>query len=125
MRKERKKLEKELDKLWSKAVLARDPICFYPNCSKPSTNPHHIHSRRYRGTRWDIENGVGLCSAHHTYSAGSVHQDPYKFQQLYIAKYNQTQWDKLYWKAHATTKWSEGDLLLMIKYLTIKIEEFI
>lgn len=80
--KKRKKnaLNALLDTLWSKAVkILANNKCI--RCGKDSgLNSHHIIGRRNFATRWDINNGVCLCSLHHVFgSRWSAHQTPTKF----------------------------------------------
>lgn len=55
----KKKLEDELDKLWSRCVIARDKTCRVTN-SEDRLSAHHIRSRTHRSTRWDLDNGLCL-----------------------------------------------------------------
>lgn len=67
MVKTKKKLESECSALWSKAVKERDGYkcrC----CGKLSSDSHHIISRRYSATRYDVDNGIALCRKHHNHS---------------------------------------------------------
>ena len=60
-----KPIEKRLDDLWSKAVKARDGYkCVY--CHGPGTESHHLIRRAHKSLRWDIRNGVTLCTVHHS-----------------------------------------------------------
>ena len=58
---------KELDKLWSRVIRLRDKFC--QRCGK--TVPlagHHIKTKgRYRSVRWNLLNGVCLCSGCHIF----------------------------------------------------------
>ena len=54
---------KILDKLWQQTIVAQDGKCL--KCGKRPPNPltgHHIFSRTNRSTRWDLDNGIALCS---------------------------------------------------------------
>ena len=54
---------KRADKLWSMLVLSRG-MC--QRCRvKPAVHPHHLVSRRYHATRWDLVNGAALCAGCH------------------------------------------------------------
>ena len=63
--KQRKRLEKKLDTLWSEVVkLQAHNKCEL--CGADSTlNSHHIFSRGRKNTRWNLNNGVALCVIHH------------------------------------------------------------
>lgn len=70
---------KRLDDLWKVAVkLKADYKCEV--CGKDTyLNAHHIVGRRNFGLRWEVWNGVCLCSGHHTMKTQSAHQDPLWF----------------------------------------------
>jgi len=77
MRKPSKKtLTIKLDNAWSKAVrLKAKNKCEV--CGKTeSLNSHHIEGRRNYALRWDIQNGVCLCSGCHVFKKESAHQSP-------------------------------------------------
>jgi hypothetical protein len=60
-------------KKWRKAVYKRDGYkCRWPNCSlKRKLNAHHIRTwANFPGLRFDIENGISLCSYHHNLIKG-------------------------------------------------------
>src|SRR3990167_4099221 len=48
---------------WSKAVLARDPVCVICG-QRPSTEAHHVKAEA-DGGRATMENGAGLCGPCH------------------------------------------------------------
>lgn len=55
-----------------RAVLERDPICRYPECTAESTDAHEIHRGSMRAmTYLDIEQIKGLCRQHHDYVTGN------------------------------------------------------
>lgn len=57
---------KQLDILWSKAVKERAGYkCEFCLREDLRLNSCHIVGRRYRGTRWDLQNGLSLCFPHH------------------------------------------------------------
>lgn len=68
-----------LDTLWSKAIHERDKCCRH--CRKTnSLNAHHIFTRSRFNTRWNLENGILLCSGCHKLSSVfSAHGTPRKF----------------------------------------------
>ena len=73
-------LTKKADKLWSEAVkIEYNHECQY--CwKKEYLNSHHLFTRARRATRWDIDNGMCLCSGCHTLSSKfSAHQTPLEF----------------------------------------------
>ncbi len=59
--------KKTLDKLWQIKV-TQEPCLI---CGSPYTVGHHLIKRRYLSTRWDLNNGIPLCTKHHQ----DAHQD--------------------------------------------------
>jgi len=77
---------KKLDKLWRDAIKSRDEVCQV--CGGTSyLNAHHIIGRRNRNVRWDLDNGILLCSGCHTFKTESAHQDPLQFMEWFNNKY--------------------------------------
>lgn len=77
---------KKLDKLWRDAIKSRDEVCQV--CGGTSyLNAHHIIGRRNRNVRWDLDNGILLCSGCHTFKTESAHQDPAWFMEWFTKRY--------------------------------------
>jgi len=73
-------LKKVADKLWSEAVkIEYNYECQY--CwKKEYLNSHHLFTRARNTTRFDIDNGMCLCSWCHTLSSNfSAHKTPLEF----------------------------------------------
>jgi len=71
--------DKKLLKLWGRAVIEHAGCkCEYPDCNINYTqlHPHHLFSRRHASLRYEIRNGVALCSVHHSLGSFSAHNDP-------------------------------------------------
>ena len=67
-----------LDKKWGLKVRERaGHVCEV--CGKEANNPHHVVGRQDLRTRWDLRNGVCLCSGHHTMNNQSAHANPLWF----------------------------------------------
>ena len=127
---------KQLDDLWRKAVyLKAGNVCEYPGCRKNDyLNPHHIYSRSRKSVRWDVENGIALCSGHHCLTNESAHKDP-NFLRVLVKGGVRTQkfLDKLERKAKAPAKIDrcleklalEKEIRLLKKILPYKINEVI
>ena len=65
-------LRRKCDRLWSAAILQRDPTCRLCH-KKPSRDPHHIFAKsRHAHLRFDLRNGIGLCARCHM----DMHHDP-------------------------------------------------
>lgn len=70
-----KKAKKQLDVLWSRWIRERDRIC--RKCKKAdSSQAAHIFGRGNLSTRWDIQNGLGMCYYCHIFWA---HREPVEF----------------------------------------------
>lgn len=75
-----RKDERRKDREWVEAVRKKwDYKCAYCGC-KEKPNAHHIIPRENRNFRWDVMNGILLCSKHHRFSRQfSAHQNPLIF----------------------------------------------
>jgi 5-methylcytosine-specific restriction endonuclease McrA len=80
---QKKRLEKELDVAWSKYVRNRDKKCQKCGSQSASLSSHHAFGRRHMATRWDVNNGVGLCYPCHIRWA---HGDPSGFTEWFRQK---------------------------------------
>jgi len=56
------------DRLWSRAV-RDDWACVCAVCGKRKTEAHHLIPRSNYATRYDLRNGVALCTHHHKFDA--------------------------------------------------------
>jgi len=116
--KERKKLVKKLDIMWSELVKKRaGNKCEY--CGKSEyINSHHIFSRSSRSVRWDVDNGVCLCAGHHVFSSTfSAHKTGMEFAAWIIERRGDGWYNKLRLKAHTASKPDFEEL-----YKTLKVE---
>jgi len=78
-------------KKWRKEVYKRDHHkCQWPNCSiSKSLNAHHIRTwAHYPGLRFDVNNGITLCSQHHKMIKGleSIYESV--FSKMILDKQN-------------------------------------
>jgi hypothetical protein len=125
--KTRKQLEKLCDKAWSARILAiwsgkiGSRKCAVPGCSNLGNNPHHIFSRKNKGTRWDLKNGIILCAYHHSLGIPSAHNcpvdDPLWFRRVLLLYYTEGELDYLSYKAKGYGKLSLGELEILEKEL--------
>lgn len=108
-----------LDTLWSKLVkLKAGNKCEY--CGKTEgLNSHHIFSRSNRTTRWDDENGVSLCVAHHVFGTFSAHKAPLEFAEWLKETRGEEWYKKIRFRAQLVEK---PNLDSFKKMLTSKIE---
>ena len=69
---------KELDNIWKNKIKDRDghkcQICG-KRLEPRNCHAHHIIPRQIRGMRWDVNNGITLCYAHHKIGIYSPHQN--------------------------------------------------
>ncbi|MFB3926790.1 MAG: recombination protein NinG [Syntrophales bacterium] len=100
----RKRLIDSLDRIFSQKVRDRDKAC--RRCGNTKTYTHHIFSRKYMGTRWDMENGISLCLRHHR----MAHGDAQEFLAWVISWMGQRKYDLLQYRALRVTKYSDFDL---------------
>ena len=90
-RKQERKIIKEKDLNWSWEVKTRDNFSCIICKSKDKINAHHIIPRCNKTFRWDVDNGVSLCSKHHRFSMElSAHHNPFIFYKfLEQVRFNQ------------------------------------
>lgn len=109
--KERKKLIKRCDDLFSKQVRTRG------ECEKCGQTVRlscaHIISRTYMATRWDQDNALCLCSGCHLF----WHKEP-----ILASRWLEQKWpgrfDKLNLKRQAITKVDLQNVFLMLRHET-------
>ena len=108
-------LNKQLDKLWSKAVRTKG-YCELCGRKPPEVilHAHHIFSRRNYSTRYDLENAVCLCTGCHLYKA---HKDVQEFSDWVLEHLGQEYIDNLRKKAHSIIKYTKEDKIIIIDKL--------
>lgn len=85
--------DKKLLELWREAVIERaGHRCEYPECTINVTQlqAHHFYTKRIVSMRYNLDNGLCLCSHHHTMGAFAAHRDP-DFKDIIIARGVRTQ----------------------------------
>lgn len=75
----KKNIKIRLDYNWANIVKERANNCCEICGSNKSINAHHVISRRILRTRWDLRNGIALCSSHHFFGNFSAHSNPIWF----------------------------------------------
>jgi hypothetical protein len=69
------RLKEFADRLWAKAIYA-DWANRCAVCGSPKIDAHHLVPRQHEGTRYDLHNGIALCSTHHQWDKDiSPHQN--------------------------------------------------
>ena len=115
-----KPIEKQLDKLWS-AIILTTGRC--DKCgSKYNLDPHHIFIRGNRSTRWDLDNGICLCSDCHTAAPYAAHRNINGFRKWLIEERGQAWFDDLNFRAHKTVYWSTIELEMKLEVLKEVLE---
>jgi hypothetical protein len=118
---ERKKLVKELDRIFSLYIRARDKYSVFSG-SNDDLCCFHIFSRISFSTRWDEHNAVcstkgeNMTYEHDTYFINKVHN-------WYINKYGMPFFELMNKKAHTSAKYSNSDLKLLIIDFKNKLKE--
>lgn len=111
-----------LDVLWSKLVRHRaGNRCEYCGSTK-GLNAHHIFSRANYSTRWDIDNGVSVCVAHHVFGNDSFHKAPIEMLEWIKSVRGQEWYDALRVRASDKTK-TITELKELAKHKLKKLEE--
>ena len=94
--KKRKSDLKICDNLWSKLVKIRAKFRCEHCWSTFKLNSHHIFTRNNYSTRFDLDNGICLCSWCHTMSSKfSAHKTPMEFTEWIMAERWQERYDRL------------------------------
>jgi hypothetical protein len=92
--KSRKGQKKELDIMWAKIIKERA----HNRCEKCGRSgrmeSHHIFCRRSHSTRWDLDNGICLCTSCHKFGLDSAHRDP-KFKDWVVEHIGEDKFDLL------------------------------
>ncbi len=110
-----KKLQKHLDSLWSEKVKQRDGFACVVCGKKEYLNSHHIYSRTSFSTRWDLNNGITLCSGHHTLKSDfSAHKTPTEFVEFLIKRYGQKYIDDLKIKKNSFYSFNYEEILSLL-----------
>lgn len=72
---------KTLDNLWSAIVRKRINKCEICGKSDGVLQAHHIQGRSPQILRWNLDNGICLCSHCHTFGQVSAHSTSYSGQK--------------------------------------------
>lgn len=99
--------ENELMGRWAEVVKLRAKNkCEYPGCNKTEyLNSHHLYSKSHFSTRYDPDNGMCLCSGHHSLNTESAHKDPgFKDTTIKFEVRTKEFWDKLERRAKSPAK---------------------
>ena len=122
MSKDRKKLVKQLDDIFSLYIRERDNYtCVVCGKQKPNVviQAGHYFSRKHYSTRWNEINVNAQCSGCNRYH----NDDKEPYREKMITKYGQVEFDKLYAIYRKTTKFYDADLKYLIKVYKEKLKE--
>jgi len=115
---ERQKLVKRLDDVFSLYIRARDKRSVLSG-STENLVCSHVFSRVSYSTRWHEENCFAMTNGEnlrHEYY-------PNYINDWFIKKYGLEKFEWLHALSHKTTKFSNGDLKMMIKLYSDKIKQ--
>lgn len=107
---EKKITIKELDELWSKVVRQTTklcPMCLLEGKKEPRIFAHHIFSRRFMSTRFNLRNGIGLCYKHHIHVA---HSDYETFRDFIVNYLPEGIFEELKIESKKIKKWTQEEL---------------
>jgi hypothetical protein len=110
--------KKDLDILWSKLIRDRDKTCVV--CGKKPIQAHHIFSRSYNSTRWNLDNGIGLCYYHHIYWA---HQKYEEFRKFIIDRIGEEKFEELRKYSQQIIKIDKEELAKQHQFLLLIIAD--
>ena len=99
------KLREIKDKQWALDIKERDGFkCLH--CGKDKyLNSHHIFTRNNYAVRWDMDNGITLCSGCHTMSSiFSAHKTPLEFIEWIREFWGEEWYERLRAKARVIKK---------------------
>lgn len=95
-----KTLKKSLDILWSQLVKMRDRQCI--RCgSSYRLQASHIFSRSQKSVRWDLDNGMSLCSGCHLFF---WHKNPIEATEFIKNRLGEQKYEDLRLKARTIVK---------------------
>lgn len=101
----RKTWTRILDQLWRDAIRKRDQMQCRRCGGTSYLQAAHIHSRNFRSTRWDTDNGLLLCAGCHHWA----HLNPTAFAKFVTEQIGQKMVDFLMRRAaepqHITEPW--------------------
>jgi hypothetical protein len=87
------------------------PFCV--KCGEPTRDAHHIFGKRALSTRWDLDNGLGLCAFCHVFDRYGFEQNPYlkENMDIVIGRLGEKGFEELQKRAKQTVHWTLDDYL--------------
>jgi hypothetical protein len=104
-KKQRKRIEKELDALWGKIAHSRVTNCQWPGCinTERLTAHHFFHKAQGLHARWNLKNAVILCYGHHIFQCHTK-GDVEPIRDVLIRNIGQDEFDHLKWSVRQVWK---------------------
>jgi hypothetical protein len=124
---DRKSLDKECLRLWALIVKLRAGNKCEVCEKKNYLNAHHVFSKSRRSVRYDLQNGLCLCSGCHSLTNESAHKDPSFIKKIlgeipgYKPLRTKAWWDNLYQRAYTPQKL---DLKMELLYLKQELKKY-
>lgn len=120
---DRKTLSKICLKLWAEYVKIRAKYACEYCGKKENLNSHHFFSRSRNSVRYNVNNGICLCSGCHSLNNHSAHKNPLFKDELIKRKIRTQQWlDLLERQANIPQK---IDLKLEMIYLEQELKNYV
>jgi hypothetical protein len=108
--------------IWSRLVKLRASERCEVCGSVESLNAHHIEGRRNEATRYDLKNGVCLCSGCHVFRKQSAHQSPLWFVE-WLKEHRNTDYYYIMTKRNEVRQWAETELKEILEdYINLEKE---
>lgn len=87
------------DAQWSKLIKERDKVCQFAGCNSRVGEAHHwINTRKYKNTRYLIENGIMLCFKHHRLVHDKGIRPPSRYFKKFITQERVDEIRRLKWE---------------------------
>ena len=88
-----KSLKRYCYEIWSELIRCRDDYCCFYCKSKENLTAHHLITKKWNTTCFNINNGVTLCKGCHTTNITSAHLSPWILEEkLKLYKKEQYNW---------------------------------
>ena len=86
-------MDKKKNQEWRQKVIERDKCCAICLRSDVRLNVHHLIPKQFEKFRYDVNNGIVLCTHHHTLGKFSPHKNAIWFAKwLYNNKRDTYDW---------------------------------
>lgn len=80
-----KSIKRKCDHIWAEIIRSKNKG-FCIKCSKKATEAHHIFKRTCNTTRYDLSNGIPLCSYCHKFDRFGFEQDQHSLINMKLIK---------------------------------------